>query len=285
MEKINSALHLLSQFSFIDALSIVALVVAMIGATNLVLPAYLRIIRSFVETRNSVTTKSVDLEKLRTELNQSFEAKSYKNSSSLIDIRKNRKERAYDKTADEALRKLVDATIEERFQRQISNWSEALDRSHSTLQSEIERLRSRSTTNLSIGLAIAWISTIILLTALLLPPRTIGDNGWMSIAEAYFPRTALVVLLQVSSAFFLRLYAANEADLKQNKNELLNLDHKIASVYLALARNDTSVIEGFLIQTERNFILEKGQTTAGRGNDISIESIVDAIKANSKISS
>lgn len=88
----------------------------------------------------------------------------------------------------------------------------------------------------------------------------------------------LLFYFKSQALFFLRLHANNESDLKQNKNELINLDHKVAAVYLAIKRNDTSIIEEYLIKTERNFILEKGQTTAGRGSEIPIQSFIDAIR-------
>lgn len=166
-----------------------------------IFPVYLRILRHFVEVRSSVNIGTSDLKELRKELVSELKlqgATSIQKSSKVeIDLRNHQKS-----PSEQNFARLVENFIKQKTQTSISNWLDALTKSRETLENEIERLRSRSTTNLTIGLAITGISATVLVMALILPPKTIGEHSWMSIAEVYFPRAALVILLQISSAFF-----------------------------------------------------------------------------------
>jgi hypothetical protein len=76
------------------------------------------------------------------------------------------------------------------------------------------------------------------------------------------PRFSVGLLLQFVGFFFLRLYVANELDLKHNKNEITNLEMKMMALQLAKEFNDSpskKEIMKSLAQTERNFILKKNE--------------------------
>ena len=73
-------------------------------------------------------------------------------------------------------------------------------------------------------------------------------------------RISLVVLVQFVGFFFLRLYVGNELDIKQNKNEITNLELKAIACYLSeknKSNNVGSIIES-LVREERNFVLKGG---------------------------
>jgi hypothetical protein len=85
---------------------------------------------------------------------------------------------------------------------------------------------------------------------------------WLT--QTYLPRFAVGILLQFVGFFFLRLYVANELDLKHNKNEMTNLEMKMIGLQLAKALGDASskkeIIKAFA-HTERNFVLKKNERT------------------------
>jgi hypothetical protein len=87
-------------------------------------------------------------------------------------------------------------------------------------------------------------------------------HSWDILVIYYVPRFSVGLLLQLVGFFFLRLYVANELDLKHNKNEITNLEMKMMALQLAKEFNDTASkkeITKSLAQTERNFILRKSE--------------------------
>jgi predicted nucleotidyltransferase len=70
--------------------------------------------------------------------------------------------------------------------------------------------------------------------------------------------------LQFVGFFFLRLYVANELDLKHNKNEMTNIEMKMIGLQVARVLRDASskkeIVKVFA-HTERNFVLKKGERT------------------------
>lgn len=108
----------------------------------------------------------------------------------------------------------------------------------------------------------------------------------------YLPRFAVGLLLQFVGFFFLRLYVANENDLKHNKNELTNLEMKMMGLQLAQQFGDAASkkeIMKSLAQTERNFILKKNERSASNDvlteyNDLKgfMEKLVDKIPGAGK---
>jgi hypothetical protein len=82
------------------------------------------------------------------------------------------------------------------------------------------------------------------------------------LAQTYLPRFAVAILLQFVGFFFLRLYVANELDLKHNRNELTNLEAKMMALQLAVSVGDASSkkeIVKVLSKTERNFVLKRNE--------------------------
>ncbi|MDX2370540.1 MAG: hypothetical protein QNK36_19405 [Colwellia sp.] len=80
----------------------------------------------------------------------------------------------------------------------------------------------------------------------------------------YVPKISFVILIEVFAFFFLRLYKESLSDIKYYQNESTNIDSKIMALKAAvLTKKDssmTSVIKN-LTETDRNFILKKGEST------------------------
>lgn len=149
-------------------------------------------------------------------------------------------------------------------------------RSIERLNREIADLRLRSNINLVIGMAITLSGLYLLLNTiqivdasdLLKSLASDGDdsNGkfFRNLVLPIIPRVLLVVFVEIFAYFFLRLYKNGLSEIKYFQNELTNIESKLTAVEFSyLTRNDDALkfaVEA-LSKTERNFVLEKGQTT------------------------
>jgi len=78
------------------------------------------------------------------------------------------------------------------------------------------------------------------------------------------PKISFVVVVELFAYFFLKLYKNGFDEVKYFQNELTNIDSKVLGIkFLKDVRNEELMAEVIksLMATERNFVLEKGQTT------------------------
>ncbi len=140
--------------------------------------------------------------------------------------------------------------------------NETFEGSKERLSSEISRLERKSNFNLSLGGL-----TTILGIGLLGYAVFFHEQNTASVerfAMAFVPRLSVVVLLQVFAFFFLKLYKANLGEVKYFQNEITNVEHRQIAINAALERGEDDQWKDLLmilLRTERNRILEKGQTT------------------------
>jgi hypothetical protein len=130
------------------------------------------------------------------------------------------------------------------------------------LTAEINALQRRGTTNLLFGIAITLVGIVMLVVYLFIGSEN-GIGPWQFFVH-YAPRLTLVVLIEVLAYFFLRLYKSNLDDIKYFQNELTNVEAKHAALQAAFFTDDKSLLADVvssLSKTERNRVLEKGQTT------------------------
>ncbi|MBB4359127.1 TRAP-type C4-dicarboxylate transport system permease small subunit [Bradyrhizobium sp. CIR18] len=137
------------------------------------------------------------------------------------------------------------------------------------LLDEAVRLDSISRRNLMIGILFSAIALGVLAWPLIaasfqqaIELKDFSVLAWAS--QYYLPRFAVGILLQFVGFFFLRLYVANELDLKHNKNEITNFEMKMIGVQLAQSFGDApskKEIVRSLAATERNFLIKKNEKT------------------------
>ncbi|MEH4662243.1 hypothetical protein [Phytobacter diazotrophicus] len=144
------------------------------------------------------------------------------------------------------------------------------------LRREITDLRLRSNINLLIGMSITagglyllWTTVSIVDSSELL--KQLASEGNESnykfiknMMLPIIPRVMLVVFVEVFAYFFLRLYKNGLAEIKYFQNELTNVESKLAAVEFSFVTNNQDGLRASiesLSKTERNFILDKGQTT------------------------
>lgn len=78
------------------------------------------------------------------------------------------------------------------------------------------------------------------------------------------PRLSFFMLVVLLAFFFLNLYRKSMDDIKYYQNEITNLEAKYLSLQMAKSMNNHKLISSILeqlVKTERNFVLEKDQST------------------------
>jgi len=80
----------------------------------------------------------------------------------------------------------------------------------------------------------------------------------------YIPRISIVIFVELFAFFFLKIYKTNLSDIKYFHNEKTNIDLKLIAIKSAISSKNETIIQlaiEELANTERNFILKKGEST------------------------
>ncbi|ELP0842455.1 hypothetical protein OTG70_14575 [Escherichia coli] len=135
------------------------------------------------------------------------------------------------------------------------------------LESEIDRLNRRGGVNLAIGTTIA-LTGILFLAYFLYSAPAIVDG--LDFFIHHLPKLSFVIVVELFAYFFLRLYKNGFDEIKYFQNEITNIEMKVMSLkYVQEFKSEDMIKElaMHLMKTERNFILEKGQTTVSIEKD------------------
>ncbi|HYC46846.1 MAG TPA: hypothetical protein VED01_15330 [Burkholderiales bacterium] len=131
------------------------------------------------------------------------------------------------------------------------------------LRQELFSLSKRGNLNLSLGI-VTTLTGLALLGMFVLqePQQTPADPA--TFVMSFVPRISLVLLIEVFAYFFLRLYKTTLSEIKYFQNEVTSIEAKFLALTVAATSGTSehlSKIIDYLAQTERNFILNKDQTT------------------------
>ncbi|MCN8034018.1 hypothetical protein MLF08_16375 [Escherichia coli] len=135
------------------------------------------------------------------------------------------------------------------------------------LESEIDRLNRRGGLNLAIGTIIALTGILSLAYFLYSAPDIVDGVGFFI---HHLPKLSFVIVVELFAYFFLRLYKHGFDEIKYFQNEITNIEMKVMSLKYAQEFKNEDMIKELamlLMKTERNFILEKGQTTVSIEKD------------------
>jgi hypothetical protein len=130
------------------------------------------------------------------------------------------------------------------------------------LNRELASLSRRGNLNLSLGIA-TTVAGLIILGYFVLSNKNVSDS-LITFVPYFVPRLSLVIFIELFAYFFLKLYKSSLSEIKYFQNEMTNVEAKQISLVVALGLEDKKVCEGViscLSATERNYKLEKGQTT------------------------
>ncbi|RFB68596.1 MULTISPECIES: hypothetical protein [unclassified Herbaspirillum] len=170
----------------------------------------------------------------------------------------------------QALEQTLSRTLLSRYS------SEAASQIVGRLMREIRDLRLRSNLNLLLGMGITafglyllWVTVSIVDTSDVLKnlasdTAVANSTFFRNLTLPFVPRISLVIFIEIFAYFFLRLYRDGLAEIKYFQNELTNVQSKILAVEMAIGSGIKDALPASvaaLSQTERNFILQKDQTT------------------------
>lgn len=168
-------------------------------------------------------------------------------------------EKSSAETSREILKRIEDEVIKKNSSFEVEI---VLGRTLDRLSAEIQSLTRRGNLNLSLGIVTTIIGLSILGYFVLESGSVTGDK--MAFIANFIPRLSLVILIEVFAYFFLKLYKSSLSEIKYFQNEMTNIEAKLAAVKTTISHADkdilASVVQSLSI-TERNAVLEKGQTT------------------------
>lgn len=200
------------------------------------------------------------------------------------------------KTNDDAEAQALKTEVE-RLQEELSNrkldylrdengaittdWREVLLLARERLLDESSRLTARSNGNLWVGLSISIIAVVILVYLIFGLRDDPKPESWFDFLSSYGPRFTLVVIVQILASFFLRMYVSIEKDILRNKNEITNLELRLAAgMIVGNSPSSKSNLAQAMVTEERNFVLDKKQTSSKLKADTKTEvgKTVDSIR-------
>jgi ABC-type multidrug transport system fused ATPase/permease subunit len=163
--------------------------------------------------------------------------------------------------------------------------ADRLDRLSQTLARQLDLQDRKATINLFIGMIIAVAGFALLgwltLSGYMSYKPIAGAADFWLFGEWYIPKLTFVIIIEIFSYFFLSLYRAGLGEIKFFQNEITNLESKWASIHFAIGANDgtaTRVAIERLAQTERNFVLKKGERNVSEvADEIPTSKLADAV--------
>lgn len=174
------------------------------------------------------------------------------------------KKEILDKSTDQAslelLQKLQNQIVDSDNSKEIESiFSRTLER----LYKETSALSRRGNLNLSLGI-LTTIVGLAILGYFVVEIDSVPEDKVAFIAY-FIPRLSLVILIEVFAYFFLKLYKSSLGEIKYFQNEMTNTEAKYIALKCSYMSDDGETTAGvikILSETERNAVLEKGQTTA-----------------------
>jgi cell fate (sporulation/competence/biofilm development) regulator YmcA (YheA/YmcA/DUF963 family) len=154
--------------------------------------------------------------------------------------------------------------IEQRLEenRKIHDLQRRVDKTLNRIYAEIDALGRRGALNLVIGILTAATGVTIL--GVLVLGKNSTPSNVLEFTMTFLPRLSLVVILELFSYFFLRLYKAGLDEIKYFQNEATNIEQKVLALEVSLEKCDeVMVAESIkcLLATERNALLPEGIST------------------------
>lgn len=161
-------------------------------------------------------------------------------------------------------------TIEDKYGSRIAEEQhlKAVDDGLSILIEGLARERSivstRSAINLSIGMVIAGFGVWILYQ--MLTSITYTSTDWQVPVLQFVSRLSVVIVIEIFAYFFLNLYRGGLQEIKYFRNEMTNIMSRQIALRAAMPMLEPETIARIVLnlaETERNFVLKKGESTVG----------------------
>ena len=179
---------------------------------------------------------------------------------------------------------LIDESPQKWEQDVFTGWGKTLVASRNRLLDEDDRLRQRNRANLQYG---AWAAAVGIGFFLVVGSISYYDGSLKALSLANFPFYYLLslpvaIISEILAIFFLRLYASTEKSIERNKNELTNIELRLTAGQLLEYKTDESKFDSLsndLAKEERNFVLNKNESSSEFDIDRAVEIATKVIKA------
>ena len=129
------------------------------------------------------------------------------------------------------------------------------------LRKESSNITFRGHLNLSLGILTALTGMGFLWDFV---TDLVPSSGEFTFLEVFIPRFSFVIVIEVFAYFFLRLYSKSLMEVKDFQNEITNVEAKFFALRAAMSTGEERTVGhviSVIAETERNNILQKGQTT------------------------
>lgn len=142
----------------------------------------------------------------------------------------------------------------------------------SRIYDEIDALSRRGNINLVLGVMMALGGVAVLAYFVFNDGRPHEDVAGFAIS--FLPRLSIVIIIEVFSFFFLKLYKASLSEIKYFQNEATNIEFHFAALEIAIHLGDAKLFEKAMdkfTSVERNPILKNNDMTRELKSEIASE--------------
>ncbi len=156
------------------------------------------------------------------------------------------------------------------------NWRDALLYAHKRLRDEEKSMKSNNNGNLASGVLGAGLGLFWLFILIFSPDEAKGVDSFPNFLANHWSRVGSVIIVGIITAFFLRLYTQTVRRIDKNRNEITNIELRLASGLMMCDTRDKTKLKFLaeaLAKEERNFVLDKTESSTG----ISIEKLLGII--------
>jgi len=226
--------------------------------------------RSVVETLLDIETDSKDLKANQDIVEQVLDAVEKRQASGLTTFDMNEIKSAAFEEIQVQIEKGALSALEDKYDDKLSqdaNYRRILgvfSKLEFKLESERQVVSTRSFFNLFVGTILGGFGVFVLYST----TNHYIDAETIELTDGFYflSRFLLALLVQFLAYFFLALYRNGLQEVKFYRNELTNVSLMLAGFNIAWWKGNRDMLSSIvnrLIHTERNFILKKGETTAG----------------------
>lgn len=145
------------------------------------------------------------------------------------------------------------------------DWRDVLWGAHKRLRDEEKNMQSRNINNLITGVGSALLGFSWLLILIFLFNDAEYGDGVLDFLANYWARFSVVLILGLCATFFLRLYTKTIRRIDRNRNEITNIELRLASGSMLCDKEDRGKLKSLaneLSKEERNFVLDKNESSA-----------------------
>lgn len=215
-----------------------------------------------IDNRSTYNRQSRQIIKLKQEMDLLKDKISGVSNLSREDLSNEIMERLKDDAIETYLESVKDKIIKNEYRYSIHTFTK---KTLSRIQNQITESNKRGNWNLTFGILFAVTGGFVLYTFISNDNFLTYDiKNIETFLISFLPRISIIILIEVFSYFFLRLYKLSIDDVKYFQNEMTNLETKFLALEVAIHSSDKDRIDlciTDLLSVERNPIFDNNKIT------------------------